>query len=300
MRIPRLRRPLPRDHWQREVAQRDPETDWAEIFRWVAGHEFPWEIQRATELSFFRTYAVPEIAELLAETRALIDATEKRFDDTAIVLVEAGHYVEGDSKDLTAIRRMNQMHGAYDIPQDQMLYVLTTFVVTARRWVDRYGYRRLTDAEVLSMVRYWQRMGQLMGIRDIPHDYAGFADYFDTYERDRFGFSEGGRAIADATLGLLASYLPAFLRPLILSVLCSLLDPHLRRALGYDDPPAATSAVVQAALGLRRLVVARMPARRESRSPLDMMKLRTYPQGYDIAKIGTFPSRTPDVPRPEQ
>lgn len=291
MRLPSLRRPLRRDHWQRKIAQLDPETDWPDISSIVFGHEFPWDIQRSTELALFRTYAVPEIGELLAATRAFIDDTEKRFDDTAIVLVESGLYVGGESDDATAIRRLNQMHGAYDIPNDQMLYVLSTFVVTPCRWIDRYGYRKLTEAELVSIVRYWQRFGQLMGIRDIPPDYAGFADYYDTYERDRFAFSSGGRAVADATLGLLLSWFPTQLRPVIHGALMSLLEPHLRRALNYADPPPTVAAAVQVALGLRKALVARMPARRDRLSPLDTMRLRTYPTGYDIAKVGTFPTR---------
>ena len=286
-----LPRPLRRDHWLREIAQRDPEVDWAEINGIVSGHEFPWDIQRSTELALFRTYAIPEIGELLAKTRAFLDDTEKRFDDTAIILVESGNYIGGQSEDATPIRRLNQMHGAYDIPNDQMLYVLSTFIVTPRRWIDRYGYRTLTDSEVTSMVRYWQHMGSLMGIRDIPSDYDAFANYYDTYERERFDFSPGGRAVADATLSLMESWYPSALRPLIHSAVTALLEPHLRRALHYDAPPAVVSKAVRVALGLRKAVVARMPARRTYISPLDTMRLRTYPQGYDVAKVGTFPAR---------
>lgn len=289
MQLPRP--PLRRDHWQREIARRDPEVDWAEIYGIVSGHEFPWDIARSGELALFRTYAVPEIGELLAKTRAFLDDTEKRFDDTAIILVESGNYIAGRSDDATPIKRINQMHGAYGIPNDQMVYVLTTFVVTSRRWIDRYGYRTLTEDEVTGMVRYWQHMGRLMGIRDIPRDYDAFADYYDAYERERFNFSPGGRAVADATLSLMESWYPRALRPLIHSAATALLEPHLRRALRYDDPPAVVSKVVEVALGLRKAVVARMPARRTYISPLDTMRLRTYPQGYDVATVGTFPAQ---------
>jgi hypothetical protein len=170
------------------------------------------------------------------------------------------------------------MHGAYDIPNDQMLYVLTTFVVVTRRWVDRYGYRPMLDVEVESMVRYWQRMGELMNISDIPTDYAGFADYLDTYERERFAFSPGGRAVSDATLALLASRFPA-----------PLSAPHLRRALGYADPPRAVSEAVDFALRLRQRLIRLLPARRNYVSPLDRLPLRTYPHGYDLTQVGTFP-----------
>lgn len=286
-----VRLPPRRGHWQRQIQGMDPQTEWAEIYGIVTGYEFPWDSQRATEIALVRTYAVPEVGQLLAQTREFIDRTEKRLDDTAIVLVEAGNYIGGETDDATAIRRLNRMHGAYDIPNDQMLYVLTTFVVMTRRWIDRHGYRPMSDIEVESMVRYWQRMGQLMHITDIPSDYAGFADYLDSYERDRFGYSPGGRAVADATLELINCRYPAPLRPLVRWAVIAVFEPHLRRALRYDDPPAIVSAAVEATLQARKQVLRWMPARRDYSSPLDRLRLRTYPNGYDIAKVGAFPQR---------
>lgn len=268
----------------------DPQTQWADIYELTIGREFPWDAQRASEMALIHTYAVPEIGELLARTGEFTERTEKRFDDTAIILVEAGNYIVGETKDPTAIRRLNRMHGAYDIPQDQMLYVLTTFVVTPKRWIERYGYRRLTQTEVESMVRYWQHMGELMGIRDIPVDYDGFAHYYDTYEAERFGFSDGGRAVSDATFDLVDSWYPSPLRPLVRWVGLAMLQPHVRAALRYDDPPGIVAAATEAAMRLRRHVLALLPARRDSVSPLDKIRLRTYPHGYDVARVGTFPT----------
>ena len=34
----------------------------------------------------------------------------------------------------TAIRRINQMHRSYDISNDDLRYVLATFVVVPKRW----------------------------------------------------------------------------------------------------------------------------------------------------------------------
>ena len=53
--------------------------------------------------------------------------------DTALVLESV--LVEGmESTDgRAAVRRMNQMHGSYDISNDDLRYVLSTFVVTPQR-----------------------------------------------------------------------------------------------------------------------------------------------------------------------
>lgn len=286
----RLQAPLARDYWQRTIAAMDPDTEWAEIYGITTGHEFPWDSLRATEIALMRTYAVPAIGELLARTGEFLERTEKRYDDTAIVLVEAGNYLGGETSDPTAFRRMNRMHGAYDIPNDQMLYVLSTFPVMARRWIDRHGYRPLSEAEVTAMTRYWQRFGELMGLTDIPADYQAFADYLDAYEREHFGFSTGGSAVANATLNLIDTWYPAPVRHVIRSIALAFLDEPLRRALRLDTPPPVVSAALQVALAVRKRVIAVLPARRDYVSPLDRLRLRTYPRGYDLAAVGTFPT----------
>ena len=287
----KMRLPLPRNYWQRQEASLDPQRDWVDIYAIAVGHEFPWDNARATEFALFRTFAVPEIGELLYDTGAFTQQTQKRYDDTTIIIDGAGLFIGGQTDDRTAIRRLNHMHGSYDIPNDQMLYVLTTFVVPARRWIDRYGYRCMSDAEVDSSVRYWQRMGELMGIHDIPEDYAAFEAYYDSYERDRFAFSRAGREVADATLNLMVGWYPAPARPLVRAIAISLMDPELRRALRYEESSAIVSRVIQAALAMRRQIVRRLPARRMPVRAVNNWRVKTYPKGWDMANVGTFPRR---------
>lgn len=281
--------PLPRAYWQRHEADLDSAKDWVEIYAIAVGHEFPWDNARATEFALFRTFAVPEIGELLFHTSAFTEQTQKRYDDTTIVIDGAGLFIGGESDDRTAIRRLNQMHGSYDIPNDQMLYVLTTFVVPSRRWIDRYGYRPMNTAEVASSVHYWKRMAELMGIRDVPEDYAGFEEYFDSYEQDRFAFSPGGRAVADSTLDLFVSWYPLPLRPLMRAIAIALMDQHLRETLRYDAPTALLSRAVEMSLGLRKHFIRLLPARRNLRRAITDRRIRSYPGGWDMTKVGTFP-----------
>ena len=55
-----------------------------------------------------------------------------------------------------ALRRLNQMHGSYDIAQDDLRYVLTTFVVVPMRRLDRWGWRRLTEHERVAGANYYR------------------------------------------------------------------------------------------------------------------------------------------------
>jgi len=100
----------------------------------------------------------------------------------------------------TAIRRMNQMHRSYDISNDELRYVLATFVVTPIRWVDQFGWRRMTEVERIAGANYYRALGRHMGIHDIPETWQGFSRLLDAYEREHFGFDPGGRTVAEATL----------------------------------------------------------------------------------------------------
>ena len=134
---------LSRDHWLRHIARLDPERDFEEIYRIIVAHEFPWDMNQALSFALFRTYAVPSIGRLLDETGEFARDTQRRYDDTALLLDEpARHGLHSDSG-RRAIRRINQMHGSYDIAQDDLRYVLATFVVTPKRWLAAYGWRPL-------------------------------------------------------------------------------------------------------------------------------------------------------------
>lgn len=282
---------LPRTYWQQREAELDPDRDWLAIYSVAAGLEFPWDTMRATEFALFHTFAVPEIGDLLFRTREFSEQTQRRYDDTMVILDEVGRFIGGETEDRTAVKRLNHMHGAYDIPNDQMLYVLATFVVPPCRWIDRYGYRPMSPAEIDALVRYWQRMGELMGLREVPEDYAGFCDYFDAYERDRFAFSAGGRAVADSTLDLMTTWYPAPLRPFARAVAISLMNPLVRQTLRYDAPPAPLARAVETVMELRKQVLRRLPSRRSPVRAVEDRRIRSYPGGWDVARVGTFPER---------
>jgi hypothetical protein len=40
------------------------------------------------------------------------------------------------------VRRLNQIHGHYAIPNDEFQYVLATTIVGPVRWIDQYGYEK--------------------------------------------------------------------------------------------------------------------------------------------------------------
>ena len=49
---------MQRDHWQREIARLDPEVDYAEIYRIMGAHEFPWDLTQSLGLALYRRFVV--------------------------------------------------------------------------------------------------------------------------------------------------------------------------------------------------------------------------------------------------
>jgi hypothetical protein len=195
---------------------------------------------------------------------------------------------------------MNQMHRAYDIGNDELRYVLATFVVSPIRWIDAYGWRRLSEVEKIASANYYRALGQQMGIRDVPETWQGFARLLDDYERAHFAFDAGGRAVAEATLDLFATFpmnrfTPA---PVVRQMSYSLMDDPLLDAFGFPHPRPAVRALVRRALAARGRVVRFFPPRRRPRYARQQPMVRSYPDGYALERLGTFPSGFPDGPLP--
>ncbi|EGD55452.1 oxygenase MpaB family protein [Gordonia neofelifaecis] len=272
------------------TAGMDPETHFHEMYRTLATYEFPWDINQALSFALFRTYAVPSIGDLLDETGEFRDRAQKRYDDTAILL-EVPLLKGFDSKDgKSAMRRINQMHKMYDISNDDMRYVLATFVVVPVRWIADYGWRDLTADEIRATVLYYRRLGRHMAIKDIPETYDDFATLMDDYETAHYrpGGTPGVRRTGDATVELMKTFYPRPLRPAIGVFSRSVMDDALLDAFGYRRPAGLLRFASRAGLVLRGKVVSLLPPRTRPQHVHSMPRIKTYPNGFDVESMGTF------------
>ena len=282
---------LDRMHWLRKIATLDPETDYEEIYRIDTMLEFPWDMNQSLGLALYRTYAVPSIGGLLARTGEFTERTQKRYDDTGLILTAIGENGLDSPEGRAAIRRMNQMHGRYGIPNDDMRYVLSTLVTVPIRWLDEYGYRPLSEAEKVASAHYYRRLGGLMNIKDLPATWQEFGELMDAYEREHFGYDEGAVAVSEATLALMATFPPNDTGPrrLMRRSALALMDDDLLRAFRYDAPTRVEQVLYRGAIKARAALLRHVPARREPVHFEDLPQVRSYPDGYEIAALGTFP-----------
>ncbi|WP_416985493.1 oxygenase MpaB family protein [Streptomyces sp. T028] len=272
-----------------QIRRMDPCRDAHEIYRLTAAYEFPWDFTRALEIALYRTYAVPSIGRLLAETAELTDRSQKRYDDTSLLLDAVVEHGFDSDLGRTAVRRINQMHRSYDISNDDLRYVLCTFVVMPKRWTDAYGWRRMSRHEIVASTVHYGTLGRLMGIRGIPETYESFEACLDAYEKAHFAWDEDARRVSDATLDLMASWYPRALAPLLRTATLALLDEPLLTAFRYTPPSPAVRTLVRKAVRARGRAVRLLPPRSAPHYARQNWEIKGYPNGYRLGDLGTRP-----------
>lgn len=271
---------------QAYTASLDPEKNCQEISFLLSCYEFPWDTTRSLELALFRVFGIAETAQLLVKTKEFTKRTQKRYDDTVLILSEVMENGYDSPRGKAALRRMNEQHTRFTIPNDEFLYTLSTFIFEPIRWNDRFGWRKLNQNEKLASYYYWREMGRRMAIKDIPESYEAFKAFNEAYEKERFQYTKNNQLLAVATRDLMVGWLlPRFLVPLGAPFVHALIDKPLLDAVGLSPAPAWLQVFVVSLMRLRAFALGLLPARQKARL-LTRGKNRTYPNGYALDQLG--------------
>jgi hypothetical protein len=284
------------DRHRRAIAALDATDDHEEIVRRLGADEFPWDTETALSLALFRTFAVPSISRILASTGEFTGRARKRYDDTELLLAEIGEHGYGSERGRTAIRRINRMHAAYPIRDEDLTYVLSTFALEPDRFNARYGWRRSTAHERAATYRYWRELGARLGVGDLPATLEGFDRWNRAFEAAGFRYDPANREVADATLTMYLRdvyRVPRWALPAGRVVAFALLDGPVLDALGYGHPPRWVRVVVDRALRARAMALRWLVPPRRRPVRLTDRPRATYPLGYRVEELGTFPSGGP-------
>lgn len=271
---------------KKEIERLDPEKDCQRILFLTGFMEFPWDIVRALELALFRTYAVPSIAKLLHRTGEFSKDTQRRYDDTAIVINEIMVNGYDSERGKQFIQRMNRIHGQYDISNDDFLYTLSTFVFQPIYWVNKFGWRSLYENEKLAFYYFWREVGKRMRIENIPETYEAFEQWSLEYEKAQFANVEATQQVANYSRDLLLSfYLPKFMWKAAEPGVYALMDDVLLDAMDYPKPNPLIRKSVEGGLKLRAKVLRLLP-KRSAPKIMTLEKTKTHPNGYSVEDIG--------------
>ena len=198
---------------------------------------FPREARLGFQLAFYRAFAVPKMARVLADTGHFKRDTMRRAYDTGIVIHEIIYGGLESERGRKMIRLMNALHDRPDIQQPELSYLLNAIIVVPTRHIARAGRRPLNAAERTASWRFCRELGVRMGIQSLPCSYADAEAQFDDYEAANLAPSPEGAAITEAVLTALKDQLPLPLRGVTAQATSALLDnPRLSDALSLPRP----------------------------------------------------------------
>jgi hypothetical protein len=279
-----------------------------EIFYRFGTLEFPFLNTKSLEFGLFKTYSIPSISSILLKTHEMERNMNKRYDDTDLLIREFTEHDPSHLRSQLAIQRLNFLHSHYPISNSDYLYTLTVFMVEPILWIQRYGYREAHHLEKESLHLVWCDIGKKMGIRDLPRSWEEGYAWMNEYEATRMRFHPANAIIANATVDLFLSILPAFLRPFGYSAILAFCSPALREAMGFGDPPPGLSSLITTVMFFQATFIKYLsPPRSKSlvRTPLLLLPsdtpgdqrtgvgcplfnpyAATYPDGYRIDELG--------------
>jgi len=268
--------------------------------------EFPAIMHASLEFGLFKTYAIPSVSKILKSTQCFTKSLEsclRRYDDTNLLLTEI--FDKGNlnhPRAILALRRLNHLHSHYAIRNEDYLYTLSVFICEPIDWVNKYGWRRLTEREERALFVLFYELGSRMGIEKIPDSLEKIFRFKEDFEKSQFRFADSNASIGNATYALFLKDIPTFLHPYVKNASYCLMPPLLRVAMEYPEPHPATNACVKLLLSIRALFVKwllpprprwfhtkRPPSKKDDDGkyhPRYGLYGDAYPDGYEIERLG--------------
>jgi hypothetical protein len=271
--------------WLEEIEALDPERDCRRIVFLNTFCEFPFDTTRSLELAFFKTFASPTIAALLDSTGEFTRRGQKRYDDTDLLISAFSEDGWDGELGKRALRRMNQIHGRFEIGNDDYLYVLSALTLEPIRWNERFGWRRWSANERRAHFAFWREIGRRMAIKEIPESLEELERLNVEYERERFEPTDAGRRLARAQSNVFLDWFPFVPKRLGTRAISALLEEHVVEALGLVHVTSFERRAAAAAPRARGLAVRLLPPRREPHLRTTM-KRRSYPDGWAVENLG--------------
>ena len=246
----------------KELKELSVEKAHKRIVHLLAGYEFPWDFHHSLEVALLRSYAAPSVSRLLDATGEFRERGQKRYDDTALLVSEFLKNGYDSPRGSAAIERMNELHWKYRIPNEDYLFVLSTFVLDPIDWMSEYAWRPMTRRECEALFLFWKTVAERMELTDIPASLDELREFAANYTEREFRFDERNRRVADATLDIARRWLPFGARWLVLPSVNALIDAPMRESFGFGRPSKPLRAILKTLLKLRGFAVSVLPKRR--------------------------------------
>src|SRR5690606_3730369 len=105
-------------------------------------------------------------------------------DDTLVLFGELFANGSGSDRAGDVVDRMGEIHARFNIAQEDYLYTLVSIIDEPERSAEIIGYTSTIWAEHEAWFRFWRRVGERMGIEDLPATYRESRELAHRLERE--------------------------------------------------------------------------------------------------------------------
>jgi hypothetical protein len=215
-----------------------------------------------TYLALIRMMGIGHLVTALYGRSHLVDQTRLRLSRTRqtlrALICEGFESAAGRS----AVQRLRDAHrGLTDTTGDDYRYVLATFFLEPLRWNEAFGRQALNAAELGTLLAFWHRVGEAMGIGDLPAHLDDWRRLQQAYEARHLRATPEGHRLAQLCLrDVVKLTVPAGTRWAFRGLMRSTMEPHVRDILGIAPARGAPRWVVRLGLAVMASASARMQA----------------------------------------
>jgi hypothetical protein len=153
-----------------------------------------------------------------------------------------------------------EKHKGYAVPEEDLLYVASRFVLEPVHWNERFGWRKLCDQERLAFYFFWREVTRQLGVSSFPETYALLHEWSQKYELRYRHPAAINHELYLQIDRLWETYLIPGLKLPQVAFRCLMKEP-VRRALMLDDPSRVVEWLVTTALRVRAQVLKVLPKR---------------------------------------
>ncbi|MFE3771203.1 oxygenase MpaB family protein [Streptomyces sp. NPDC059122] len=222
------------------------------VYREMALTHFPGDVKLGLNLGFYRTFAVPSIARVLAGTGKLTRQPRVRAKATGELMYTLIEHGLDTGEGEAAVQKLIRLHSGLAVSNEDFVYVLAAFCITPIHWIDTHSWRQTTQAEKSATHTFYSLLAERMGITDVPDSFEEFTTWMDAFEVRTFRSTAEGQSLVTATRSLLSDRMPRLLSPLANGIFTCLLGERLRNTFELPRPGLLVRGLVSAALRGRR------------------------------------------------
>ncbi|KAK9763018.1 hypothetical protein K7432_010691 [Basidiobolus ranarum] len=207
-----------------------------EIYR-ATSNEFPLMMEFAFSITYVYLCGIPSINKLLISTHQFIDKSEKRFEDTDLLMREFMENLPNSERSDLAFRRINLFHSHYQIKNEDAWYLLGLYVFVPIDMIAKYEWRPLLRVEKEAMYQFWVNfVGRKLGFTQHiqANSFQEFETWFREYHTQNQVHHKVNTIMGEVTLDYFRASMAKYLKPLSDTIILHFCSSQVRHAIFFE------------------------------------------------------------------